>query len=68
MATHAHHRACRPRDLARPLSPLTLAALALVAKGWPPYRVALQSGVRPNTVYLALARARKRLALKAEPK
>ncbi len=45
--------------MARPISPLTLAALALVAKGVPPYRAALMAGVGPNTVYRALARARK---------
>ena len=45
--------------MARP-SPLTQAALALVAKGVPPYRAALQCGMPPSSVYRAIARTRKR--------
>ena len=52
----------------RPLAPLTQAALKLVAKGWPPYRAALKVGANPTTIYVAIARARKRLegALEAQ--
>ena len=44
--------------MAGTLSPLTQAALALVAQGVPPYRAAIEAGISPSTVYRAIARGR----------